>query len=229
MHRHAGVFCGSHFFIPRPRLIFELSNNKIMKIKLDHHFLTTSHNIKDLFEGTQKISTFCSKLENQAGINTMAYPYEKYVGDGFEFLVELLIKLSPADNRIGISDYQPIKSNKDNGVDGYGRNLNNKRCAIQVKYRTNNDKVLTAGEDKLDSFMTEAMFEGVLPEVEGRCKNHFIFTTADGLHYYTNNEKFRGSVKCIGWKEFRELLDNNIHFWESARGVILENLPKKTK
>jgi hypothetical protein len=200
-----------------------------MKIKLEHHFLTTSHGIKDLFEGTQKISTFCSRLEKQAGMKPMAYPYEKYVGDGFEFLVELLIKLSPADNRIGIVDYQPIQSNNDNGVDGYGRNLNNKKCAIQVKYRTNNDKVLTAGEDKLDSFITESVLEEVYPEVEGRCKNHFIFTTADGLHHYTNNVKFRGSVKCIGWKEFRELLDNNIHFWESAMGVILENLPKKTK
>ena len=200
-----------------------------MKIIIDHHFLTTAHDIDELFLGTKKISTFCAKLEKQANSNVAAYPYEKYVGDGFEFLVELQIKLSPADNRIGIVDYQPIQSNKDNGVDGYGRNLNNKKCAIQVKYRSNNDKVLTAGEDKLDSFITESVLEGVYPEVEGRCKNHFIFTTAEGLHYYTSKEKFRGSVKCIGWKEFRELLDNNIHFWESAMEVILENLPKKTK
>ena len=195
-----------------------------MKITLQHHFLTTSHDIMGLFTGTNKISTFCSKLEKQGVSNTMAYPYEKYVGDGFEFLVELIIKLSPVDNRIGIQDYEPISSNKDNGVDGYGKNLLEKKCAVQVKYRTNNQRVLTAGEDKLDSFMTEAMFEGVLPETKNKCKNHYIFTTADGLHYYTNGEKFRGAVKCIGYKELREFLDNNSHFWNSALDVIEENL-----
>jgi hypothetical protein len=200
-----------------------------MKIKLEHHFLTTSHDIKGLFEGTQKISTFCSRLEKQAGMNPMAYPYEKYVGDGFEFLVELLIKLSPADNRIGIVDYQPIQSNNDKGVDGYGRNLNNKNCVIQVKYRANTTKVLTAGEDKLDSFITESYMMDIEKELAGSIKNHFIFTTADGLHHYTKNEKFRGIIKCIGNKELRELLDNNIHFWDMCMEVILENLPKKTK
>ena len=201
-----------------------------MKIKLDHHFLTTSHDINGLFDGTQKVSTFCGKLEKQAVMNIMAYPYEKYVGDGFEFLVELLIKLSPADNRIGIVDYKPIQSNKDNGVDGYGKNLLNKNCAVQVKYRGNTDRVLTAGEDKLDSFITEPVLEGIIPEQVETIKNHFIFTTADGLHHYTNNEKFRGSVKCIGYKELRELLDNNIHFWSEAFQAIQDNLPaKKTK
>jgi len=196
-------------------------------MKIDHHFLTTSHDIIGLFEGTQKIATFCSKLEKQAVQNIAAYPYEKYVGDGFEFLVELLIKLSPTDNRIGIVDYFPTQSNKDNGVDGYGKNLKGGKCAIQVKYRGNSNKVLTAGEDKLDSFMTEAMFEGVYPEVSDKIKNHYIFTTAEGLHHYTDNEKFRGSVKCIGYQHLRELLDNNIHFWDACREEILKNVPKK--
>lgn len=198
-----------------------------MKIKIDHHFLTTSHDINGLFEGTRKISTFRTKLEKQAVMNVMAYPYEKYVGDGFEFLVELLIKLSPVDNRIGIVDYSPIQSNKDNGVDGYGKNLLNRKCAIQVKYRSNTEKVLTAGEDKLDSFITESVLEGIIPEQVEEIKNHFIFTTADGLHYYTNNEKFRGSVRCIGNKELRELLDNNVHFWDAALKAIHDNLPPK--
>jgi hypothetical protein len=200
-----------------------------MKIIIDHHFLTTAHDIDELFLGTKKISTFCAKLEKQANSNVAAYPYEKYVGDGFEFLVELLIKLSPADNRIGIREYHPIQSNKDNGVDGYGVNLLGKKCAVQVKYRTNTNKVLTAGDDKLDSFMTEAMFEKVYPEEENVCKNHYIFTTAEGLHYYTNNEKFRGAVKCIGYQHLRELLDNNIHFWDMCMEVIQENLSSKKK
>jgi hypothetical protein len=191
-------------------------------MKINHHFITTSHDISGLFDGTQKISTFCNKLEKQAKIDESAYPYEKYVGDGFEFLVEMIIKLSPVDNRIGISEYRPI-GNNDNGVDGYGINLLGKKCAIQIKYRTNSSSVLTATNDKLDSFMTEAMFEGITPEIESKCKNHYVFTTADRLHYYTANEKFRKSVKCIGYQELRELLDNNIHFWNAAREAIDEN------
>lgn len=194
-------------------------------MEIEHHFLTTSHNILDLFDSTQKVSTFCKKLEKQAAIDTLAYPYEKYVGDGFEFLIELLIKINPADNRIGISEYHPI-SNNDNGVDGYGINILGKKCAIQVKYRTNSSMVLTATNDKLDSFMTEAMFEGIIPETENKCKNHYIFTTAEGLHYYTANEKFRKSVKCIGYQELRELLDNNIHFWNLCISSINNNLGK---
>lgn len=191
-------------------------------MKIEHHFLTTSHNLKELFNKTTKLSTFCTKLERQAAVDESAYTYEKYVGDGFEFLVELLIKLSPTDNRIGISEYRPI-GNNDNGVDGYGINLLGKKCAIQVKYRNNSSTVLTATNDKLDSFMTEAMFEGIVPEIESKCKNHYIFTTADGLHYYTANEKFRKSVKCIGYQEIRELIDNNIHFWTGCNKIISEN------
>ena len=198
-----------------------------MKIKISHHFLTTCHSIEELFLGTSKVSTFCSKLERQSLVDPGAYPSEMYVGDGFEFLVELLIKLSPADNRIGIAEYSPIKVGKDNGVDGYGINAIGKKCAVQVKYRSNNNKLLTAGEDNLDSFMFESVLEGVLPEIEGKCKNHYIFTTAQGLNHYTNNQKLRGSVKCIGFQELRELLDNNIHFWNFCRENILENLAEK--
>ena len=200
-----------------------------MKIIIDHHFLTTAHDIDELFLGTKKISTFCAKLEKQANSNVAAYPYEKYVGDGFEFLVELLIKLSPADNRIGIREYHPIQSNKDNGVDGYGVNLLGKKCAVQVKYRANTNRVLTAGEDKLDSFISESYMMDIEKELVGSIKNHFIFTTADGLHHYTENEKFRGIIKCIGNKELRELLDNNIHFWDMCMEVIQENLSSKKK
>lgn len=185
--------------------------------------------MEDLFLGTSKISTFCNKLEKQSLVDPEAYDPSMYVGDGFEFLVELLIKLSPADNRIGIAEYSPIKVGQDNGVDGYGINALGKKCAIQVKYRSNNSKLLTAGEDNLDSFMFESVLEGVLPETEGKCKNHYIFTTAQGLNHYTNNQKLRGSVKCIGFQELRELLDNNIHFWNLCRENIIENLEEKKK
>lgn len=196
-------------------------------MKIEHHFLTTCHDINGLFEDTNKISTFCSRLEKQANLRTDSYSYETYVGDGFEFLVELLIKLSPTDNRIGIIGYSPVKSNNDNGVDGYGFNLRNNKCAVQVKYRTNTNSVLTANKDGLDSFMFESVLEGVLPERDGKIKNHYIFTTAEGLHHYTNDIKLRNSVKCIGYQHLRELLDNNVHFWNHCRLVITNELAER--
>lgn len=194
-------------------------------INIEHHFLTTGFNILDLFEGTSKLSTFCKKLEKQASIDPDRYPFEKYLGDGFELLVEILIKLSECDNRIGIKDYKPVLS-QDNGVDGYGVNLLGEISAIQVKYRVNSQKLLTASGDRLDSFLSEAMFNGVIPQIENKCKRHYIFTTADGLHHYTLNEKFRKSIKVFGYQELRELLDGNLHFWGKALEAIKKNLEK---
>jgi hypothetical protein len=198
-----------------------------MNLKLSHHFLTASHDVGELFEGVHLLSQFKKKLEAQASRDPSRYPFEQYLGDGFEFLVELIIKLSPVDNRIGIVNYEPVKNNHDNGVDGYGINLKGNRCAIQVKYRGDSTRVLTSGEDRLDSFVAESVLEGVYPEKEGKIKNHYIFTTARGLHHYTDEHKFRGSVKCFGNEELREILDNNHHFWNACRQVIEENIGAK--
>jgi hypothetical protein len=199
-----------------------------MNNKLFHHFLTTAHDVKELFEGTTLLSQFKRKLENQATLDTDRYEFDKYIGDGFEFLVELIIKLSPTDNRIGITQYRPVPNNQDNGVDGYGLNLLGKKCAIQVKYRVDTSKLLTAKEDNLNSFLVEALLnDDIIPEQKEKIKNHYLFTTAKGLHYYTDDTKFRNSVKCFGYQELREILDNNIHFWNACMDIIEENLAAK--
>lgn len=198
-------------------------------MQIEHHFLTTCHDIIGLFKNVNKISTFCTNLEKQANLRPDSYSYESYVGDGFEFLIEILIKSSPCDNRIGITNYHPVKNNVDNGVDGYGINLLNKKCSIQVKYRNNKNSLLTSSKDGLDSFMTESMYNEVFPENNEKIKNHYIFTTAEGLHHYTNDVKFRKSIKCIGYQQLRELLDNNINFWNFCRDVISQEISKRIK
>lgn len=50
---------------------------------------------------------------------------------------------------------------------GYGINLRGNPCAVQVKYRVDSNKMLTAGEDRLDSFITESVLEDILPEKNG--------------------------------------------------------------
>lgn len=189
-------------------------------MELKHPFIYRSHDLENLFDDSvSTLSEFMKKLEKQSLLYPERYPTEKYLGDGFEFLCEAIIKTHQYDNRIGIDGYEPVTKN-DNGVDGYGVNIFNETCAIQIKYRANTKKVLTSTTDKLDSFITEALIGGdIKPSKQYR---HFVFTTAKGLHHYTDHEKFRGMVKCYGYDEIRSLIDNNIHFWNFIRKQILK-------
>jgi hypothetical protein len=154
------------------------------------------------------------------------YDEDKFKGDGFELFVEIFIKIFECDNRIGITNYEPIQVGNDNGVDGYGINIDGDKCAIQVKFRGKTNKTLTATQDKLDSFITESVLEGIIPIPKTQYK-HFVFTTAEDLHYYTDNEKFRNTVMCFGWSKFRQVVDNNNPFWNKLREEIKNNLPFK--
>lgn len=184
---------------------------------LIHPFLNRCHNLESLFTDVNTLSKFMKRLEKQAQLYPERYPIEKYLGDGFEFFCEALIKSHPCDNRIGISEYVPVTKN-DNGVDGYGININLETCAIQIKYRSNTKNLLTSTIDKLDSFITESQINDVFLNKKYR---HFVFTTAKGLNNHTDHEKFRGMVKCFGYDEIRSLVDNNLHFWKFIQKEIV--------
>ncbi len=157
------------------------------------------------------------RLEQQAEIDPDRYDRDMYVGDGFEFFVELFLKLHPCDNRVGVYEYVPIQEN-DNGVDGIGINIRGQKSVVQIKYRANNQQLLTANADHLSNMISDGMLAHNVNAVMNNTKNyrHFVFTTAEGLHYYTNDEMFKSKIKCIGNNDFRSMLDNNIIFWETA-------------
>ena len=48
---------------------------------------------------------------------------------------------------------------------------------------------------------------------------HYVFTTAKGLHWYTDGKFLKGTVKCFGYDDFRSLLDGNDAFWEYCREI----------
>jgi hypothetical protein len=188
-------------------------------MKLIHPFIYRCHDLDGLFENVKTLSQFMKRLEKQSQLYPERYSIEKYLGDGWEFFCEALIKTHQYDNRVGISEYVPVTKN-DNGVDGYGINLFNEVCAVQPKYRSNTKGLLTSEGDSLNSFIAEALLEkNILTSKKYR---HFVFTTAKGLHYYTDHEKFRGMVKCYGYDDIRSLVDNNLHFWNFIREQILE-------
>lgn len=207
-------------------------------MNIKHGFGLRAHDLKELFKKTNKISTFMNRLEKQSVLDKERYNPIKYKGDGFEFLIEILLKSHAYDNRLGITNYEPVQID-DNGVDGIGLNINGEKCVVQIKYRSNNKSVLTANEDKLSNLMTDGMLKhGVYltPEKKENVINkkspplHYVITTANGLHHYTDSEFFKGSVHCIGYNQLRSMLDNNLSFWNLCRDIskdIVDSNKKK--
>lgn len=193
-----------------------------MLIELQHSFKLRCHNITELLDNCNKMATFCSRLEKQSIKSPDRYQPEKYCGDGFELFVEFFLKSHCVDNRIGVGSYQILDNDDtDTGVDGVGIGINNKPAAVQVKYRSNNNKLLTANEDHLTNFGYSAQNKyGIdLNDIN----NMLIITSAKGLHAFTNGEMLLGKVRCIGYDQLREMLDNNLLFWELFR--LSCNLP----
>ena len=192
-------------------------------MELQHNFKTKSHSLSRLFYGVNKMSQLMRKIEQEAIIDTLRYDAEKYKGDAFEFFVELFLALHPTDNRVGVYNYKPNQEN-DNGVDGVGINIIGEKSVIQVKYRSNVLSELSTNKDSLANLITDGMMaHGVVADM-GNAKNfrHFVFTTATGLNFYTDQEMFKNKVKCFGYDDFRCLLDNNIIFWNKVREIVGE-------
>ena len=199
-------------------------------MKITHGFGLRAHDLVGLFDKTNKISTFMNKLEKQSIVDTLRYDSNKYKGDGFEFLVEILLKSHAYDNRLGITNYEPVQSD-DNGVDGVGMNLVGEKCVVQVKYRSDKSSVLTANQDHLSNMISDGMIKHkvVIAEDNKKCPRHYVITTATGLHHYTDNENFKGYVHCIGFDQLRSMLDNNISFWNLCREISKEIVDSKVK
>lgn len=192
-------------------------------INITHNFKTKCHDLEGLFAGVNTLSNFMSNLEHQSTLDPDRYSPNKYLGDGFEFFIELFLKLHFVDNRIGIYDYKPIQEN-DNGVDGIGININLEPSVVQIKYRSNKTSVLTATNDHLSNLFSDGMLTHNVVADTNNPKNyrHFVFTTAKGLHFYTDSEMFKNKVKTFGYNELRSMIDNNYIFWYKIRKIISE-------
>ena len=225
-------------------------------MKISHGFGLRAHDLTALFDKTNKISTFMGKLEKQSLIDPDRYDSSLYVGDGFEFLVEILLKSHAYDNRLGITNYEPIQSG-DTGVDGVGVNLVGEKCVVQVKYRSNTSTFLTANEDKLSNMFSSAQtkygISSINSEIETlknnieligerkfnkrvselkkfeKVKRHYVITTASGLNNFTDLEMYKNQVVCIGHEALRTLLDDNKSFWELCRNIVKEINESKVK
>ena len=189
-----------------------------MNIELDHPFKLNCHNLKELVE-CRNLSSYKNKLSKQSLLYPNRYEPDKYCGDGFEYLVEAIIKLSPMDNRIGIGEYKVIITG-DTGVDGCGIGINLKPATVQCKFRIDSTKLLTT-DDKLSNFIAASQNKyGVdINDID----NMLVVTTAKDIHYFTKNEMLYKKVRCVGDKQLRTLIDNNFLFWENFK-LLSENI-----
>lgn len=198
-------------------------------LEIKHGFLHRCHDIVDLFEGVDKLSAFKYRLEKQSLIDPLRYDSQKYVGDGFEMFVEIFLKTAAYDNRVGISEYEPVQSD-DNGVDGVGYNIVGEKCAIQVKFRSNTNTLLTADGDHLANLISDALLKYDIQQSKDKePPKHYIITTAKGLHRYTDTEFFKGKVKCYGYDDLRSFLDGNKSFWDLCRKIAENEVNKIEK
>lgn len=159
--------------------------------------------------------------------NVLRWDQNKFVGDGFEIFVESLIKLMGLHPDIGVSSYVP-QPGKDNGVDGVGKGILDLRTiTVQAKYRPREDILLSAGKDRLDSFVTESMLgHGIRVERDENNKligqkPMLVVTTAAGLSDYTKDEKFYGVVRCIGSGWLKLNIDGNVAFWKQFHDLMI--------
>lgn len=193
---------------------------------MTHSFQYNAHNLISLFENTTKFSGrngWKSKMEAQSTLNENKYPRKNYVGDAFEFFVEVMFEvIGPIREWGGIHNYQPQQEN-DNGVDGICYNWDGKLSVVQVKYKRDSERLLTANDDHLGNMVKEATLKyRITPHnVDNKeTTKYFIITTGKSLHYYTNDEFFLNNVKCIGWDQLCNMLDGNLGFWKKAEKIV---------
>ena len=183
---------------------------------MKHPFKDVCYDVDALLSGVTKLSTFCSRLEKQGLLYPARFTRDTYVGMGFESFGEILIVNSPIDKRIDAIDYVPITDN-DMGVDGGGLNRDDEAHTFQFKYRSFNDKLLTANRDHISNFVAHSL-------LKYDAKSMTIITTAKDLHNVIATEMYQDQVRTIGYKSLQKLVDGNLQFWKIFQ-TELNNTP----
>lgn len=180
---------------------------------MEHHFKHICYDIDQLTSGTTKLSQFMIRLRRQADSLPDMHDPDKYFGDGFEALIEVLIGEMGSTPFIQIQGYSPI-TELDMGVDGIGYGPKGEAHTVQVKARSNTESVLTANKDHISNFVAHSLSKY-------NAKNMTIFTTAKGLHEEIGKEMYMDKVNTIGYSALRTMIDGNVMFWTKFRDHLI--------
>jgi hypothetical protein len=184
---------------------------------MKHDFKAICYDVDALLEGVETLAQFMRRLIKQSETKPDYWPPMEYRGKGFEAFVEVLINASPIDKRIGIVGYVPVLED-DMGVDGEGASFDGKPHTVQVKFRSNTTKQLTANQDHISNFVAKS-----LSMHKGEDIDMTIFTTAKDLLEPVNQGMYHGQVRTLGVKELKRLVDKNPAFWSLFRKELTKS------
>jgi hypothetical protein len=184
-----------------------------MKIKLEHHFKNTCYNIDKLLHGVTNLTTFLNRLDQQSKTAPKMWDPKKYKGDGFECLVEAIIKLNPTNTRINITNYRPAAIDE-MGIDGTGETFDGMPHEIQIKLSMNPNKLITEEHEHIAMFPAFAATRHMGKEIQMT-----LFTTAKDLHHVLEN--FNNKVRVLGRKDIEKLV-NTPTFWKHFYELMID-------
>jgi hypothetical protein len=200
--------------------------SKIIQRDYGDSFISMLRNrsFKDLILEIESISDLASDYgytdeEIEDDVNSGKY---KFIGDLFEIFAECFFIQFKSDNRIGVFDYHPVPSIDDNGVDGFGKNINGAPCTIQIKYRGNPTYLLKERDIKQFPYQSVINY-GVDSRKSG---NMIVFTNCQGLHWYTDSKVFDGKIRVINGETISKLIDNNEGFWNALKEIVIKSVEK---
>ena len=182
-----------------------------MEIKLDHHFTNTCYSVDKLLNGVNNLNTFLNKLDKQCQEDPQSWDPDKYKGDGFECLVEAIIKLNPTNTRINIINYSP-SSVDEMGIDGSGETLDGLPHEVQAKCSMNSQKYITETKEHIAMFPAMATTKHM-----GKKIQMTLFTTAKDLT--PQLESFNNTVRTLGRKDIERLV-NTPTFWKLFKQLM---------
>jgi len=185
---------------------------------MKHRFSVTCPDPKKLLTGVNKLSAFMrnvEKLSEDPVWKLRNFSPDDYKGDALEAFVEVLITCSPIDKRINIIEYRPHSDKldgRDMGIDGYGFSHNGNQHTVQIKYRSNVKKDLTANADNISNFVATSRTNPKYLNADLT-----IFTTAKDLNQQVKENMYHNNVRVIGYKDLKTLVDQNLPFWNTFR------------
>lgn len=144
----------------------------------------------------------------------------KFIGDLFEIFAEAFFLQYQSDNRVGVFDYKPVSADDDNGVDGFGKNIEGAPCTIQIKYRGN--PKYTLKERDIKQFAYQSIINYDIDWK--RNDNLIVFTNCEGLHWYTDSKVFDGRIRVINGEMISKMIDNNEGFWETFKSLTINSV-----
>ena len=143
----------------------------------------------------------------------------KFKGDVLEVFAEIFFNAHTYDSSFGVDDYTPITLENDYGVDAIGINPNGDKVAIQIKYRSNPNDLVTYAEIARTYTSGKIQLDLDLDND----KTIYVFTTANGVTIPC--QEVLGRRLVVVDRSIIKTVDNNKLFWANAYEQIIQAIP----